>query len=313
MIFCERQFLENSIHTRHWMMVSTLGIVWGSTFLFIELALQGITPLWLTSARIVFATIITSIIWLMRGGKLFDTEETAWLRLGIIGIISTALPFQLISWGQQYVTSSFAGLAMASMPLFVLPLAYFFNTNEALDRSKFIGLIIGFLGIVILFSPDFTLGNDTSILLTFGKLACILAAFCYASNSILMRKLPRIDPVGLAAVSLLIGSLWVILWALAIEGLPPRISLETLSILILLGLLPTALANFIRVVLIREAGPIFLSITNYIVPLWASMMGALILKEALTFEFYLAATITIAGVYISQMKALATLIRSFKR
>ena len=305
--------MENSIHTRHWMMVSTLGIVWGSTFLFIELALQGITPLWLTSARIVFATIITSIIWLMRGGKLFTTEETAWLRLGIIGIISTALPFQLISWGQQYVTSSFAGLAMASMPLFVLPLAYFFNTNEALDRSKFIGLIIGFLGIVILFSPDFALGNDTSILLTFGKLACILAAFCYASNSILMRKLPRIDPVGLAAVSLLIGSLWVILWALAIEGPPPRISLETLSILILLGLLPTALANFIRVVLIREAGPIFLSITNYIVPLWASMMGALILKEALTFEFYLAATITIAGVYISQMKALATLIRSFKR
>ena len=313
MIFCERQFLENSIHTRHWMMVSTLSIVWGSTFLFIELALQGITPLWLTSARIVFATIITSIIWLMRGGKLFTTEETAWLRLGIIGIISTALPFQLISWGQQYVTSSFAGLAMASMPLFVLPLAYFFNTNEALDRSKFIGLIIGFLGIVILFSPDFTLGNDTSILLTFGKLACILAAFCYASNSILMRKLPRIDPVGLAAVSLLIGSLWVIIWALAIEGPPPRISLETLLILILLGLLPTALANFIRVVLIREAGPIFLSITNYIVPLWASMMGALILKEALTFEFYLAATITIAGVYISQMKALATLIRSFKR
>ena len=62
-------------------MISTLGIVWGSTFLFIELALQGITPLWLTSARIVFATAITSIIWLIRGGKLFLTKETAWLRL----------------------------------------------------------------------------------------------------------------------------------------------------------------------------------------------------------------------------------------
>ncbi len=313
MLVCERQILENFIHTRHWIMVSALGIVWGSAFLFIELALQGITPLWLTSARIVFATIITSIIWLIRGGKLFTTKETAWLRLGVIGIISTALPFQLISWGQQYVTSSFAGLAMASMPLFVLPLAYFFNTNEALDRTKFIGLIIGFLGIVILFSPDFTQGNDTSILITLGKLACILAAFCYASNSILMRKLPKIDPVGLSAISLLIGSLWVLIWALSIEGPPPRISLETLLILILLGLLPTALANFIRVVLIREAGPVFLSITNYIVPLWASMMGALILKENLTFGFYLAAMITIVGIYISQMKAIATLIRSFKR
>ena len=293
-------------------MICTLGIVWGSTFLFIELALQGITPLWLTSARITFATVLTSAIWLLRGGKLFTTEETAWSRLGIIGIISTALPFQLISWGQQYVTSSFAGLAMASMPLFVLPLAYFFNTNEPLDRSKFIGLIIGFLGIVILFSPDFTLGDDTSILMTLGKLACILAAFCYASNSILMRKLPDIDPVGLAAVSLLIGSVWVVLWAIVIEGPPPNINTETLLILILLGLLPTAIANFIRVVLIREAGPVFLSITNYIVPLWAAMVGAFILKEALPIEFYLAATITIAGIYISQIKALAALFKSFK-
>ncbi|MDA9612669.1 DMT family transporter [Paracoccaceae bacterium] len=305
--------MENSIHTKHWIMIGTLGVVWGSTFLFIELALQGITPLWLTSARIIFAAVITSIIWLIRGGILFTTHETAWLRLGVIGIISTALPFQLISWGQQYVTSSFAGLAMASMPLFVLPLAYFFNTNEAIDRRKFIGFIIGFLGIAILFSPDFTPGADTSIFITLGKLACILAAFCYASNSILMRKLPKIDPVGLAATSLLIGSVWVILWALAIEGPPPKISRNTFLILILLGLLPTAMANFIRVVLIREAGPVFLGITNYIVPLWAAMVGALVLRETLPIEFYLSATITIVGIYISQMKALSALIRSFKQ
>ena len=290
-----------------------LGIVWGSTFLFVELALQGITPLWLTSARIVFAAAITSVIWLKRGGVLFINRDTAWLRLGIIGITSTALPFQLISWGQQYVTSSFAGLAMASMPLFVLPLAYFFNTNEALDRSKFIGFIIGFLGIVTLFSPNFSLEDNTSTLVTFGKLACVLAAFCYASNSILMRKLPSIDPVGLAAVTLLIGSIWVVAWAFAIEGPPPSINTETLLILIMLGFLPTAMANLIRVVLIREVGPVFLGIANYIIPLWAAMVGALVLKENLPIEFYLAAAITISGIYISQMKALASLVKSFKQ
>jgi len=305
--------LSNSIQSKHWIMVFTLGIVWGSTFLFIELALQGITPLWLTSARIVLAAAITSVIWLKCGGVLFINRDTAWLRLGIIGITSTALPFQLISWGQQYVTSSFAGLAMASMPLFVLPLAYFFNTNEALDRSKFIGFIIGFLGIVTLFSPNFSLEDNTSTLVTFGKLACVLAAFCYASNSILMRKLPSIDPVGLAAVTLLIGSIWVVAWAFAIEGPPPSIKTETLLILIMLGFLPTAMANLIRIVLIREAGPVFLGIANYIIPLWAAMVGALVLKEALPIEFYLAATITISGIYISQMKALASLVKSFKQ
>ena len=96
----EGKFLDNSIHTKHWVMVSSLGVVWGSTFLFIELALQGITPLWLTSARIVFAAVVTSVVWLAYGGKLFTTNEKTWGRLGLIGIISTALPFQLISWGQ---------------------------------------------------------------------------------------------------------------------------------------------------------------------------------------------------------------------
>ena len=62
--------MENSIHTKHWVMMSSLGVVWGSTFLFIELALQGITPLWLTSARIVFAAAVTSIVWFAYGGKL---------------------------------------------------------------------------------------------------------------------------------------------------------------------------------------------------------------------------------------------------
>ena len=128
-----------------------------------------------------------------------------------------------------------------------------------------------------------------------------------------MCKLPDIDPVGLAAVSLLIGSVWVVLWAIVIEGPPPNISTKTLLILILLGLLPTAMANFIRVVLIREVGPVFLGITNYIVPLWAAIVGALVLKEALPIEFYLAATITIAGIYISQMKSLAALFRSFRQ
>ena len=113
--------------------------------------------------------------------------------------------------------------------------------------------------------------------------------------------------------SLLIGSIWAVLWALAIEGAPPRVSKDTLFILILLGLLPTAIANFIRVVLIREAGPVFLGITNYIVPLWAAMVGALVLNETLPIEFYVAAVITITGIYISQMKALRALVKSFKR
>ena len=128
-----------------------------------------------------------------------------------------------------------------------------------------------------------------------------------------MWTIPGLYPIGLGAICLLIGSIWGVLWAFAIEGAPPKVSTNTLFILILLGLLPTAIANFIRVVLIREAGPVFLGITNYIVPLWAAMVGAIVLNENLPIEFYVAAVITITGIYISQMTALGALVNSFKR
>ena len=91
-------------------------------------------------------------------------------------------------------------------------------------------------------------------------------------------------------------TVWVVLWAIAIEGPPPNISTETLLILLLLGLLPTAMANFIRVVLIREAGPVFLGITNYIVPLWAAMVGviasiSLLFGSAIAIYFRVSSTV----------------------
>ena len=122
-----------------------------------------------------------------------------------------------------------------------------------------------------------------------------------------MRRLPPVDPVGLAAVPLLIGSAVVFPAAVIVEGVPAMPDGRTLLILAALGLIPTAGANLLRVLVIRSAGPVFMSLTNYQVPIWSVVFGILILGEPLHISLFVALALILAGVFISQWGALTRL------
>jgi len=132
------------ITAKSWGMVAVLGLIWGSTFLVIEVALEGITPFWLAAGRITFAALLTSTIWGLRGWRFHLGPDRDWSGLFVVGLLSTAIPFQLLSWGQQYVTSAFAGVSMASVALIVLPLSHFLIPGERITPRRLLGFIIGF-------------------------------------------------------------------------------------------------------------------------------------------------------------------------
>ena len=138
--------MENSITKKSWLLLTVLGLIWGSTFMIIELALDGITPFWLAAARISIAAVITNIIWLFSSRQLFQTQSKDWLTLIFSGVFATAAPFIALSWGQQYVTSAFAGISMASVALLILPLSYFFVASEKITSSTVLGCSVGSLG-----------------------------------------------------------------------------------------------------------------------------------------------------------------------
>ncbi|WP_298680360.1 DMT family transporter [uncultured Lentibacter sp.] len=284
-------------------MVAALGLTWGGTFLVIELALETLTPFWIAAARISIATLPTVLVWRVLGGKLWRTEERAWASLVCVGALSSAVPFMLLSWGQQFVTSGFAGVSMAAVALLVLPLAHFFVPGEQLTQRKVLGFVIGFLGVVILIGGQ-AFSSTGVHLETPGRIACVCAACCYAVSSVVMRRLPPIDPIGLAAVPLLFGSALIIPTAFMSEGIPPMPDARTIAILCFLGLVPTAGANFLRVWVIRTAGPVFMSLTNYQVPVWSVVLGAVFLSEPLPQSLLLALTLILAGVGLSQFSAL---------
>ena len=295
-------------------MILILGFVWGGTFMVTEVALEGMSPFWLAASRIGFAALVTSAFWGFGGFKLFAAplSNTNRLSLLFIGAASSAVPFGLLAWGQQYVTSGFAGVSMASVTLIVLPLSHFFLAGEQMTLRRVIGFLIGFVGVVILIGAQAfeSSGTDRE---TAGRLACVGAACCYAVSSIVMRRLPPVDAFGLSTVLLIIAAVLIIPVAWAVEGPPPLPDHKTLAVLAFLGLVPTAAANVLRVLVIRSAGPVFMSLVNYQVPVWSVLLGALVLGEALPPSLLLAMALILLGVAISQYGALSRLFRGVPR
>ena len=296
------------ITAKSWLMVITLGFVWGGTFMVTEIGLRGMTPFWLATSRIAFAAVTMSLIWALRGFALFQSPppRRAILAVLTIGAVSTAVPFSLLAWGQQYVTSGFAGVSMASVALLILPLAHVFVPGERLTLRRLIGFGIGFVGVVILIGGQAFESAGTA-LETPGRIACVAAASCYAISSVIMRRLPPIDPIGLATVLLIIATTMTVPLALLTEGLPQMPDRQTWAVLAFLGLIPTAAANLLRVLVIRSAGPVFMSLVNYQVPLWSVLLGALILSEPLPPSLTGAMALILLGVAISQWGALRRL------
>ena len=289
-------------------MVAALGITWGATFLVTEVALEGITPFWLAAFRIVFATALMLPMWQYRGAVLFDAPPTRGAKIAVLAIggFSTAIPFMLLAWGQQFVTGGFAGVSMASVALIVLPLAHFLVPGERLTWRRSLGFIIGFVGVCVLIGGQ-AFESTGAGLETAGRIACVAAACCYGISSVLMRRLPKVDPIGLSTVLLIIAAAITVPMAFFTEGMPPLPDTKTLVVIAFLGLIPTAAANMLRVLVIRSAGPVFMSLTNYQVPIWSVLMGALILSEPLPPSLLLAMALILIGVGLSQYGALERL------
>ena len=122
-------------------------------------------------------------------------------------------------------------------------------------------------------------------------------------------RLPAVDPIGLATILLILAAFMVVPLALIVEGVPEMPTPTILAVLAFLGLIPTAAANILRVITIRTAGPVFMSLTNYQVPVWSVIFGVLILNEVLPLRFFAALGLILTGLVISQWGSLRRLLR----
>lgn len=290
----------------NWLSLAALGVIWGGSFMFVSIALQGYGPVTVAAARCALGAAALLILARALDRPLPVFDRRLWPHLLPIGALTSAVPFFLIAWGQQHVPSAFAGLSMAALPLFVLPLAHFFS-DEPLSLRRAAGFGVGFLGAVVLLGPGVFTGGAGGGAETLGRLACLGAALSYAVSSVLVRRCPPVDSVALSAMTLSIGTVLILPLMLVAEGVPRWGGGTPSAAILFLGLLPTGLAALLRVMVIRSAGSGFLTLVNYQVPLWSMLFGALVLSELLPGRFFVALGLILAGLAVSQGPQLAAL------
>lgn len=290
-----------------WLLLGLLGAIWGGSFMGVSVALEGFGPLTVSAGRISVAAVVLLALAAAMGQGLPDrhtkTGRRIWLHAFGFAVFTNVAPFSLLAWAQLHVTSGFAGITMAAVPLFLLPMAHFVLPNERMSLRKVIGFLTGFAGVVVLIGPSsisFAAGDAT---LSVARLACILAAMCYATGSLITRTAPPVAMITFSSAGVTLGACMILPIAIFQEGLPEQANWASILGVIYLGLFPTALATVILVRVINSAGPTFLSLVNYQVPVWAVVLGLVFLGESARPGFFAALVLILLGLAISQARA----------
>jgi len=292
----------------NWARLTAVSLIWGGAFMVVSIALRHFEPLQLATSRIGIGAIALYILMRLRGAQFPPLHDRkVWVFIVGIALLSTALPFALLSWGQQFVPSAFAGMTMATVPLFILPLAHMFVPGEGMTPRKVAGFVIGFAGTMILIGTG-GLAVGENNLVRLAQVACVVAALCYACNSILTKRCPPVSELALSTAALGIAFAILLPFALIFEGLPTAITTEGMLAIVYLGLLPTAAAYVLKVAIVRSTGPSFMSFVNYFVPCWSVFLGAWFLGERLPSGLFYALGLILLGLALSQWPLIRSLI-----
>lgn len=295
--------MQNRPGAVNWIKLLILGMIWGASFMAISVALDGIGPMTTAASRIAIGAATLVLILHLMGLRLPSLHSRngrmIWLAAFGMGMFSNAVPFALLSWGQTYVASGFAGVCMAVVPLFVLPLAHLLVPGEHMTLRRTIGFMIGFAGVLVLIGLE-ALTSAGSDFASLARLACVAAALCYAVGAIITRLAPSVNMLSLSAAALICAATLIVPAALYREGLPQLPPTRPMVALLYLGLFPTALAQVLLVQIARSAGPSFLSTVNYHVPVWSVLFGFLLLNEAMPPQLFAALALILGGLLLSR-------------
>jgi drug/metabolite transporter (DMT)-like permease len=258
------------------LLFAATSIIWGSSFLFIRVAVQHMPP-----SAVVFGRTLLGAVVLMPlavKGRAFRGTRRMIAPVAVVALLDMALPTFLTAWGEERVSSSVAGILTATDPLFTAVLALWLIRSEAVDRKRFIGLIIGFAGVIALLGLDFR-GSTAELL---GAGAVLISALGYAAAALLYRRwLADAPAVGVTALMTAMCS--AVFVAPVAVNLPRQVPPATSVLaLVVLGIVNTGLAYWLFYLLIDEAGAATASVITYVMPVVALLLGVSLLGEKLT-------------------------------
>ena len=283
-------------------MLFILSAIWGSAFIAIKVSLNYFSPVSVASYRLIVASIFLLIFYII-GKYKTSLNKTDLIMLIFVGVVGNFLPFYLISWSEQHIQSSTAGILMGVGPILTLILSHFFTKDDRFTYSKLISISIGFIGVLFIFEIDtlFNFGTANSLQL-FSKFLIIIAALGYMiSNIVAYNTLKHIDSFSITFFATLFGALVSVPFLIYSETIQPSyINFSALLPILYLGIFPTALAFQLRYHITKTSGPVFLSYVAYLIPIFALIWGFVLLSEEIYLNSIIGITLILFGVYIGK-------------
>ncbi len=290
------------MNARQSLALVALATIWGGSFLLIKLAVAqpdapgNFPPVTLVGIRTGLAGVVLYAVMALRGLR-FPWHR--WRALAVLGLVNATLPFFLFSWGEQHINSNLAAIYNATTPLWSVILAWLIVREERLSGLRNVGVILGFVGVVYLFSGSLTGARGPDRLAVWGEAACIVAGMCYAiGNMWARRRLRGVEPLALAAGQLVFGTFWALPLIVGVERpwsiSPTGTAIAALAILSLLG---TAIAMLILFWLLAEVGSTRSTQVTFLLPIFGLFWGRLI-GEPITSRIVGSLLLILAGVVV---------------
>ena len=275
-----------------------LGAIWGSSFLFIKVGDRSFAPFDIAGGRIALAAVTLTLVLAATGGHL-PRGRARWAHLAVAGLFMNALPFTLIAWAEVRISSIAAGILNATTPLFTLPIAFLLVPSERLTKPRIIGLLVGFLGVLVVLGAWRGLPSGKIL----GYLASLAAALCYGIGLPYTRRFVTTDEesvTSLAAGQLICATAEMAVISPAFLRVPHHVSGESLASVLALGVLCTGVAYLLSYSIVRAGGATSTSLVTFLIPIFSTIFGAALLSEPLTWYEPAGAVVVLAGVALVQ-------------
>lgn len=268
---------------RYWILIISLGAVWGCSFLFNAILIREISPLWVSAGRITIGATICWLFFLVARRKLPE-DRSVYPQLLLLGILNYAIPFALFPFAEQSVASSIVGVINGMTPMTTVIVSQLWPGGERATWNKVVGVLVGFAGAVLLAIPSMGQGASAQVV---GLLAALTATICYALTLNYARRFKAIDSTVVASASLtgaamvmipvaLLGPIFTGTMALDI---PVITRPETWAALFGIGVFSTSFSFLLVYWLLPKVGATNLSLNTFITPISAILLGVLILHE----------------------------------
>ncbi len=281
-------------------LLGVLALAWGSSYLFIKIGVETLPPLSLVAGRLVIGLAVLIVVVAATRTPLPRDPRTLG-HLAVLGAVNIAIPFWLIGWAEQHISSGLTGILQSTSPFFTLVLAASFVHDEHITRGRLAGIALGFLGILVLSAGNLAdAGTAAGAQRLLGELGVVAASLAYAiGNTYARRTLRETRPLVLAtgqvgwALAMVLALAFMVDGGVTLPGVP-----EAWFAIGWLGAVGTGFAYLVFFRLLTRWGPTRASLVAYLLPVVAVVLGVVVLGETVDATFLAGAVLIVAGIWV---------------